>query len=71
MSKITELIDSCLFLQYRTDIEQVDRIMKEYAEWYANKCLDVAAKEAEIIEIGTTSFILTNSITDIKLPEHE
>lgn len=71
MSKIDELIDKCLFLQYKSDIEQVEEIMKEYAELYARKCLKQAAEEAEMIQMGEQSFILTNSITDIKLPDHE
>lgn len=71
MSKIEELIDKCLFLQYKSDIEQFEEIMKEYAEHYARKCLKLAAEEAEMIQLGEQSFILTNSITNIKLPEHE
>lgn len=53
--------------------------MKEYAEWYAKECLKIAADSAIIDTdfIGEdnfmieTSFVDKESITNIKLPDHE
>lgn len=82
MTKIEELIDS-LGNQYDWDDIQVSQIMREYAEFYAKKCLEIAAENAT----GTPKYdfsnpytstliedsvnIDENSILNIKLPEHE
>jgi hypothetical protein len=50
--------------------------MKEYAEYYAHKCLEVAAKEAVTNipshpQLHMTKNVHKGSITGIKLPNHE
>ncbi len=70
--KIEELLSPILVLQYKSDIELVENAMKEYAEYYAKKCLEIAADKAEC-ECGgyIGSEIEPSSILNIKLPEHE
>lgn len=54
--------------------------MKEYAENYAKKCLEIAAKEVTTLQVpniqqGYSPYLETiidvSSILNIKLPEHE
>ncbi len=47
--------------------------MKEYAEYYAKKCLEIAAKEACLNEpkLDYRPSISKLSITDIQLPDHD
>lgn len=70
MSKITELIDKCLFLQYKSDIEQVEEIMKKYAEWYALEYRSKILDECWTDDYGKT-LISDTEILSIKLPNHE
>lgn len=54
--------------------EEWDKLIlavQNYSEYYAKKCLKIAADRAEIIQFAGRSVILTNSITDINLPEHD
>jgi len=47
-------------------------IMKEYAELYAKKCLEIAAENANIFyDVGGYNYVDSGSILNIKLPEHE
>lgn len=55
MTKIDELIESITkceeFTMGYDDVcwpDDVKRIMKEYAEYYAKKCLEIAAKNAKL-----------------------
>ena len=86
MSKIKELISKVwnntdsnehIYDIYVSDIED---LMKAYAEYYAQKCLEIAAKEAsanfECIGAvlgaeNVSPYVEESSITGIKLPEHE
>ena len=49
--------------------------MKEYAEWYAKRCLEIAAENAEsITDIDKYiygSIVDKSSILNINLPNHE
>ncbi len=77
MNKIEEIL-----IKYKThpsDLHLDDLIaadivemMKEYAEWYANQCLEIVAEKATIYyDIGGYSYIDQQSILNIKLPDHE
>lgn len=68
MTKIEEIFkkyDVCIQPNY----PPLRRMMKEYAEIYAKKVLEVAAKNAELLE--TDGDVDKDSILNIKLPEHE
>lgn len=79
MTKINELIDSIWdFDGYSAP--HIRRIMKEYAEIYAEKCLEIAAENAtcdELFRYGKYDqeevYFEVNykSITNITLPPHE
>lgn len=73
--KIEELLSPILVLQYKSDIELVENAMKEYAEYYAKRCLEIAADKAEsITDIDKYiygSIVNRDSILNIQLPEHE
>ncbi len=58
MSKIDELIESGIELYDRSYIQtkSTPELMKEYAEWYAIKCLKVAAENADIRKEFTMGF---------------
>lgn len=64
MTKIEELIESIRQTGESQDFYEyaIERIMKEYAEWYALKCLYKA-----------NDYVFSSSIFigDIELPEHE
>ncbi len=50
------------------------KAMKEYAEYYAHKCLEIATDEAMSYCPSNPSLetvVFCNTIMDIKLPEHE
>lgn len=58
----------------------VEAAMKEYSEWYAKKCLEIAAEEADVMEEWFYNrvddedhrwVINKDSILNIKLPEHD
>lgn len=82
MTKIEELIDSVYYLtdsEPLTDVH-VSRIMKEYAEYYAKKCLDVAMNNVKfqfadmVIEGSSHKEIIDldyEQTFNFKLPEHE
>lgn len=55
-------------------IVSIESAMKEYAEFYAKKCLEIAAKEANFMFTGDGPEdyeIDKDSILNIKLPEHD
>jgi len=60
MSKITEIIENNVFCvsEAEGDYEEVANAMREYAEWYANKCLALVDKMPQ--EIPIMSFQLPN-----------
>lgn len=79
MSKIDELIDSIRqstggyypateFYDY-----SIERIMKEYAEWYAHKCLEKFEKDSDPVYDMQGDFLgySTPYLENFKLPEHE
>lgn len=84
MSKIEELIDSIRWKYYHNECEfggiDIEEIMKEYAEIYAKRCLEIAAENAtcdELCRYGKYDqeevYFEVNykSITNIDLPPHE
>jgi len=54
-----------LYFKHIKGYEAIEDAMKEYAEWYANKCLTIAASESQLRCQGTTSLeeYLQSSIT--------
>lgn len=79
MNKIKEIIDKYdvengRFGQHLSDnAAQIIQMMKEYAEWYAQRCLEIAANEACLNEPKRdyNPSISKLSITDIELPDHD
>lgn len=70
MTKIDELIDSIYNSKDRFDWVDIEKIMKEYAEWYANKCLLVADDMFDWdhdLEEWTSDY----KPSEIDLPEHD
>lgn len=91
MTKIEEIIENNRLKTYHyadqdfveNGAKSITSAMKEYAEWYAKRCLEIAAKEAQITsdetyewqqivnEMGECPFYVDeDSIIDIILPEH-
>lgn len=60
MTKIKEIVDRIERFEGFCDSEDVKEVMKEYAEWYANKCLNLVDKLPIEVPIGS-----------FQLPEHE
>jgi hypothetical protein len=81
MSKINEIKERLLELYSAVDYEEIiDRAMIEYAEYYAMRCLEIAAENAECEQFWRygqydeeESYFDINkdSILNIQLPEHE
>lgn len=92
MTKVDELIDSIYNKEERFDYTDIEKIMKEYAEYYAKQCLAIAAEKAlfsvsnsqnkkiwlygnrmsvPIVNRIDEIHIFKESITNIKLPEHD
>lgn len=78
MNKIDELIDSIYNPKEKFDWIDIERIMKEYAEYYSKRVLEIAAKNAKWSCFPTkddpTAFeeiVDKDSILNIQLPEHE
>ncbi len=79
MTKIDEVLDKhcdCRFFQ--DDRECFQEAMKEYAEIYASRCLEIAADNAECDDVSYKNGdsypmfeVNKNSIINIDLPEHE
>lgn len=81
MTKIEELLET--IERYQHTPEPIDtygyfdivKIMKEYAEWYAQKCLEIAAEHAQSItdidEYIYGSIVDKNTILNIKFPDHD
>ena len=76
MSKIEEILRSHysnrevegLYHQF----ELLEMVAHEYAEWYAKKCLESAASSATTYsDVGGYTFVDSDSILNIKLPNHE
>lgn len=73
MTKIEEMIqkhvDPHVFIKGYGGLEDA---MKEYAEYYAQKCLEIAAVDADCYDRGYDlgHGVDPNSILNIKLPEH-
>ena len=70
MSKIEEII-----AKYNYNIDSflsVECMMRDYAEWYAKKCLEIAVDNAETYtDRGGYTFVDGKSILNIKLPDHD
>lgn len=68
-----------IFKQYNVDInkqyppspEDIKNMMIDYANWYARKCLIVAADNAEAGLKDYEAFVYKTTITNIQLPEHD
>ena len=72
MNKIEELIEKYEKYEGLCDTESVKDAMKEYAEYYAKECLEIAATKAQIYyDVGGYHFIDSDSILNIQLPKHE
>lgn len=74
MTKIEEIKDRIVADGGYTDYDDcIDQCMKEYAEYYAKKCLEIAAVDADCYDRGYDlgHGVDPNSILNIKLPEHE
>jgi len=84
MSKIEELISQKFFPDQLENLGYVEKIitdlMKEYAEIYAKRCLEIASENVEMFEEGFYNriddleykwSIDKGSILNIDLPEHE
>ncbi len=59
---------------------EIEKVMKEYAEFYAKKCLNIAAAQScanfECIDVvlgaeNINPYVEIDSILNIQLPEHE
>lgn len=84
MTKIKELMDSVIvdspvYPEQYFSIENIEKIMKEYAEVYARRVLEIAAENAtanfECIGAvlgaeNVNPYVEPGSILNIKLPEH-
>jgi hypothetical protein len=67
MTKIEELIFKTVKNASGASIfQQTEKIMKEYAEFYAHRCLEIAESH-----LPTDVHITDIYPTEIKLPEHE
>jgi hypothetical protein len=64
MSKIEEIKEKLAV----TD-EIIDQCMKEYAEYYAKKCLEELERQA-VYDFRNDTYIIKDSLTGMKLPEH-
>jgi hypothetical protein len=87
MTKIDELIESIITCEQFTmgynDVcwpDDVKRIMQEYAEHYAKKCLEIAAENVKFefgeVDVEGYSYkeivgIDYESLLNIEMPEHE
>jgi len=55
-----------------SNYQQILEAMQQYAEYYAKKCLKIAAKQATVSGGLDEGFqVEQNSILNIKLPNHE
>lgn len=63
-----DLIDELSFNLLR----EIKECMEEYAELYAKRCLEIAAENVRMAGIyeDYNHWIVKESITEIKLPEH-
>lgn len=87
MTKVEEIISkySFVFEDHNVEylrIEDAIAACKEYSEWYASECLDIAANNAKVTEQGYEpdgcegdieyEFVVDGeSIKNIKFPSHE
>lgn len=85
MTKIEEIQQTVAkdFERYtllNNDSYPIKQMMIQYAEWYAQKCLEIAAENVELYEEGYYNrnddpdyrwVVNKESITKIQLPEHE
>jgi hypothetical protein len=74
MSKIGELIKKYdIFLSFECDENEIVLMMKEYAEWYARKCLEKFEKDSDPAYDMQGYFVgySTPYLETFKLPEHE
>lgn len=77
MTKIEEILN--YYIPPTCQVDSHLKMMKEYAEWYAKKCLEIAAHNVEVGKQGAFGtywnrgdlVVNKQSITDIQLPEHE
>lgn len=78
MSRIEDLIEEIRNNHYGPTSDQdyaeydIERIMQQYAEEYAKRCLQIAAENADLEgDEGDSLWIDKKSITDITLPKHD
>jgi hypothetical protein len=81
MNKIEEIAIECINIHYKKGFpytidgffEDLEKAMTEYAEYYAQKCLEIAAKNAVALERDYNDdwYVDKNSILNIELPSHD
>lgn len=78
MTKIEEILN--YYIPPTCQVDSHLKMMKEYAEYYAKKCLEIAAENAETEvqwfynrqdDEESHAVVNKESITNIQLPEHE
>lgn len=71
MTKIEEILNYYIPPICQTDSHLI--MMKEYAEWYAKKCLEMLDSEAEYTDQNCycDSWVLPDKPSNYKLIEHE
>lgn len=74
MTKLDQIIDAGFHADGFVTFEpkQLKKTIQKYAEYYAKQCLAIAAENAELEgDEGDSVWIDKESITNIKLPEHD
>lgn len=83
MTKIDEILNKYRDITRWPEYPEISeseyiQAMQEYAEYYAQKCLEIASESAYIIKLsdycredGSHQAVSTNSITSIKFPPHD
>lgn len=66
MNKIKEFIESIDYLE-GFEWDDIERIMKEYAEWYAKYALEIYDEQSNEFTLGAVSLPLDKFV----LPEHK
>ena len=71
MSKLHEIINK--YKSMGLSNSDIEDIAVEYAEWYATKCLEIAAETAVALERDYNDdwYVDKNSILNIELPSHD
>jgi len=72
MTKIEEILSA---IDHNHPYLVIQEMIKEYAEFYAQRCLEIAAEKAEMKQRvpgnGYSLIVDKDSIINIKLPKHD